>query len=515
MESGFPPTALEPCSIYVHDLHAASGFDLPVAEVPANWEHGQYATELWLQRALRRHPWRAESPEKADVIFVAANFSLACVMSMYKQRALWNKLVADPFLYPAAGDASTPTDATKAVAAGGNHNRSSIAIGGGAPPSKFVTFQYAACRPPWQLGSRKPSDVVLLKEYVNGDWSRSVVSPFVVSRPPWLVGAGATTGASTAIVATSAAGPAQPVAVAWHARKLVFFAGHVPKPYIRPTRYLLWRQGRRDPRVTTVSSTLSCQVGAFAKCDLPTDFLKAQNNSFWLTHCHNVCGTTSKCMASRRISPKNNMAGFVRACLKMKQGRLMRLANFTAELPDMIRDTRRVPHGEYLRLAMSHRFCLIVPGDWVSTHKVTEAMALGGAGGCIPVFVAPGSKVKDIEQAVTGMLPYTRWHDYCATSYFISEYAAKLNFSAVLERLERVSEAEATSKLAALRRVRDAFVFRREATLERPSAPQFLLGEVCAAARGRRAAVEAKAAAGAAPIRPKLNLRSCVLGTSS
>ena len=90
--------------------------------------------------------------------------------------------------------------------------------------------------------------------------------------------------------------------VAWHARKLVFFAGHVPKPYIRPTRYLLWRQGRRDPRVTTVSSTLSCQVGAFAKCDLPTDFLKAQNNTFWLTHCHDRCGTTSKCMASKRSS---------------------------------------------------------------------------------------------------------------------------------------------------------------------------------------------------------------------
>ena len=35
MESAFPPAALEPCSIYVHDLHAASGCDLPAAEVPS------------------------------------------------------------------------------------------------------------------------------------------------------------------------------------------------------------------------------------------------------------------------------------------------------------------------------------------------------------------------------------------------------------------------------------------------------------------------------------------------
>ena len=38
-------------------------------------------------------------------------------------------------------------------------------------------------------------------------------------------------------------------------------------------------------------------------------------------------------------------------------------------------------HDEYLQLAMSHRFCLVAPGDFVSTHKITEAIALGAAGG--------------------------------------------------------------------------------------------------------------------------------------
>ena len=180
------------------------------------------------------------------------------------------------------------------------------------------------------------------------------------------------------------------------------------------------------------------------------------------------------------------MQGFLRACARMRGPRLLRNANFSEELPDMIRDTRRVPHHEYLALAMSHRFCLIAPGDWVSTHKVTEAMALGGAGGCIPVFVTPGSTRQDIEIGATGMLPYTRWHDYCTTSYFLSEYEAKLNFSAAVDALARIEYAAAEQKLAALRRVRDAFVFRQDSSLLHPTAPHYILGEACAAAKRQR-----------------------------
>lgn len=484
----FPSSALEPCSIYVHDVHAANGFHLPADDVPAGWEHGQYATELWLQRALRQHPWRVTSPEAADVIFVAANFSLYCVVSMYKQRALWSKMTTDALLYP--------TTSTNGSLPG---------------PSKFVTLQYQGCKPPW-VTSRKPSDVILLKEYVTGDPRRAVVSPFVVSRPPWLVGS-----QSASAQARSAA--ARPAPVAWGSRKLIFFAGHVPKPYIRPTRYLLWRQARRDARVTVISSTLSCQVGTFATCSTPESFLRVQNNSFWLTHCHALCGTKTTCMSSARRKPAANMQGFLRACSRMRTPRLMRSVNFSAELPDMIRDTRRVPHGEYLSLAMSHRFCLIAPGDWVSTHKVTEAMALGGAGGCIPVFVAPGSSLKDVETAVPGMLPYSRWHDYCRTSYFISEYDAKLNFTAALDRLSLISESEAAEKHAALRRVRDAFVFRQGGTVKRPTASHFILGEACAAARRHRTGRLAVAAgsrtinvaATSTILRP--DLRACVLTT--
>ena len=148
----------------------------------------------------------------------------------------------------------------------------------------------------------------------------------------------------------------------------------------------------------------------------------------------------------------------------------------------MLRDTRRVPHAEYVSLAMSHRFCLVAPGDFVSTHKITEAMAIGGAGGCIPVFVITTNAPLPINTArdVATLLPYTRWLDYCTVGYFVRSVTAAANFSAVLERLQAVSAAEAESKLERLRGVHSAFIFRHGSTEARPSAPELIMAEACA-----------------------------------
>ena len=59
--------------------------------------------------------------------------------------------------------------------------------------------------------------------------------------------------------------------------------------------------------------------------------------------------------------------------------------------------------------------------------------------------------------------------------------------SDVLSRLDRVSESEANAKLAALREVRDAFVFRRGGSPQEPTAAEFLVSEVCDMARRVRA----------------------------
>ena len=60
--------------------------------------------------------------------------------------------------------------------------------------------------------------------------------------------------------------PAQAASAPWQQRKLLFFAGHIPKLYIRPTRYQIWRQLRRVPNVTLLSSTLYCGYGPFDTC---------------------------------------------------------------------------------------------------------------------------------------------------------------------------------------------------------------------------------------------------------
>ena len=50
---------------------------------------------------------------------------------------------------------------------------------------------------------------------------------------------------------------------------------------------------------------------------------------------------------------------------------------------------------------MSHRFCLVAPGDFTSTHKITETIAIAAAGGCLPVLVLPGGAKDAPTQAIS------------------------------------------------------------------------------------------------------------------
>lgn len=132
---------------------------------------------------------------------------------------------------------------------------------------------------------------------------------------------------------------------------------------------------------------------------------------------------------------------------------------------------------------MAHRFCLVAPGDFVSTHKVSEAMALGGAGGCIPVFVLPaivGAPIDGSLLDVAQKLPYARWLDYCDVAYLVSEAGARTHIRRVLDQLARRPEEELRAKRRRLREVRDAFVFREGSSAPgaKPSATEFILAEV-------------------------------------
>ena len=167
----------------------------------------------------------------------------------------------------------------------------------------------------------------------------------------------------------------------------------------------------------------------------------------------------------------------------------------------MAQNRGRLSHEEYLSLARSHRFCLVAPGDFVSTHKITEALALGGSGGCIPVFVLAKRTPHG-----HGMLPYTRWLDYCSVSYLISEHAARTDLGPALRRLAAVTAAEAAAKAAALRAVHAAFTFREGSSVGAPSAPEYVLGDICAAARRFRATGDATSTLAGG------DLASCTLG---
>ena len=107
---------------------------------------------------------------------------------------------------------------------------------------------------------------------------------------------------------------------------------------------------------------------------------------------------------------------------------------------------------DYLRIQFNHTFCVVAPGDWISTVKSSQTMVIGGRGGCIPVIVTP-----DISRAserahvpmcpcahvtcahvpvcprahvqvivvpggrLDAVMPYTRWLDYCEAAVLVSE----------------------------------------------------------------------------------------------
>ena len=56
-------------------------------------------------------------------------------------------------------------------------------------------------------------------------------------------------------------------------------------------------------------------------------------------------------------------------------------------------------------------------GDFVSTPKITEFVALGAAGGCLPVLVLKGEP--------HNTLPYMRWLDWCEIAWVVNASRTK------------------------------------------------------------------------------------------
>ena len=494
------PLASRRCKLFVHELHQ------PVAahKMPEGWPHHQYAFEWHLNAAALRSPWRVSARTGADVVFAAGNLSLLCAAGKtFSRRRIWYGMLNDSTLWHGNAHAARWSDG-----------------------SVLVAMQKSDCGAPWTdyYNSFRPLNSLLLEEaqqgYGGGAGSKlltdTIISPFVVSRPLWLVGA------------DSAIPPSAQPPMAWSARKLLFFAGHVPKLFIADLRYLLWKQTRRHPGVTTRSWTIMCTVGSYEKClrtddelrelaktmtinpdfvphkrfnirrrELNTSVLQLQ--AYLATHCHEHCPKNNACDGSLSIyfDPRAALPTFRQRCSKY----YLRLVDYRNEFSDMLQEHRIASskksvanHGQseesYLSDAMKHRFCLIAPGDTWSTKKISEGVAIGAARGCIPVIITPTlrrSNERNLGHRLARYLPYTTWLDWCSIAYFVTEQTARSSMAAVLERLAAVSEAEAQAKHAALLRVRDAFVVR--AGDPGPTAPDYVLGEACEAAR-RSAALD-------------------------
>ena len=465
------------CRVLALDVLSATGMRLHAAYTPCEWEHNQFAADALLQRHVADgHPWLVKEPHAADVVvLVGHGFDRWCVA----QTLLRNRILEAQTSYTNSelhGGAlcANRSDAIEACGAphanackkAGRLFRSEVAkralwermhaavdaLNTSAP--RVVVLLNNECPPAWLGSKRGMKDTLMLADRVSRPSDGTV--PFVLSRPAWLLG--------DAPVPADLA-PTAP----WASRKLMLFAGHVPKLYISRTRYHLWRAWRREPRVSIYTKDIACALSAHSICRQPERW-PAEH----LTFCQRDCGTTRAC--------KGSVGSMQREC------KFYQKVDWDEELPDVARTNRGLSRSDYLRAAMSHRFCVIAPGDYPSTPKITEFVAVGAAGGCIPVVVVPSP----VDDSARRQLPYSStWLDYCDIAYLIPESAVS-NASAmteVLERLDAVSAAEAARRRRALRRVRDAFVTRATpaaAVSPRPTASDFLLHEACQLAARHR-----------------------------
>ena len=214
------------CKLFLHDvtnqLASNSSGGLELLRTPNDWSELQYSTEDALLRVLQGSPWLVKDPRNADAIFVVTRRSMLCRKALTDQS---NKARVRLSIFSDAlwrGALTHPTIATVAV-------------------PRVVSVQDHVCRPP--PGSRtRRHDVIQLVEMV--DLTRNPLllpprspggpgvvhqlpTPFVTpSRPSWLL----------------ASNSSVPSAIPWSARKLLFFAGHVPKLINSRVRYFIWRQ---------------------------------------------------------------------------------------------------------------------------------------------------------------------------------------------------------------------------------------------------------------------------------
>ena len=156
--------ARERCNVYLWDVANATDTHLPPKYTPHNWLANKFSAELWVQRALVSHPWRVAAPEDADLILLAANFSMYCrAGKSYSARFFWRKLL------PLMGYTGKPTPLLRAPALGNATART----------PKLLVLTDNECTSPTSH-TWKPREVLGITDHGPGAYD--AVAPFVGRR---------------------------------------------------------------------------------------------------------------------------------------------------------------------------------------------------------------------------------------------------------------------------------------------------------------------------------------------
>lgn len=438
----------------------------------------QFEVQRHLVASLQSHPWRVYSAAEADAILLVtpherlcgANHQLDGTQSQVKLNWLQAIFWAEALMLDAnPGHETTPPDAASGkplrVLARQDSNCLSphaaiaallkTAVADVAPVAR-ATAAALQRRYSLETATKRLNDMLQLVEYVSmnhmsGSFSLlRAPTPFVLpDEPTWLT-TPEPSGGETGQLGT----------LHWSERRLLFFAGHMPKLYISRTRYLLWLQLIKDPRATVHSYDINCTIGLYAACGL--DF--SSKTERWFTHefCKDACPDRARLPYPCMLPPPNattpsKRLGALRARLS-RQCKPYRQLDFEAEAAAIRRSSASsLPRELYLNHSLQHRFCLVAMGDQEGTPKLTEIVAVAGAGGCIPLIVLPydGSPTH-----IARILPYSRWLDWCDVSWLVSTDVAVSKMAQVLKQLEAITSEEAAIKSRALKRVRNAFIWR-------------------------------------------------------
>lgn len=379
------------CSIYWHAVRLDG--DKADKITPRGWEHNaRGAQELWVQRAIRTHPWRVDELEAADVVIVAANFTLLQPPSGrrydYAAFAQWSKLLRE-----------APPQLLRAILSINNGSSSSSSSSASGFLPRVATFLEPSAPVPWRLSPAKPAKLLRIRDHAMR--ATDIVAP------PVHIAMDLRFARSAA--ATAAGGGMK---TSWRERPLLLFAGHTPKLQISRLRFELLRQLWHASDVTAISTTINCTVLPYEVCTSAAEISRS-----YAHFCHHGCAPRSYHMFARARAASAGRGGRG-ATMLLLPGR--RPATFAKWLPPLPRCTgsaaelRRVcslgryaevkyayerramgaaavalGDEEYAKQAMKHRFCLAAPGDTPATPKFVEYVLAAAHGGCIPVFVLP------------------------------------------------------------------------------------------------------------------------------